>query len=228
MSGLRLAAFLAAGVGLLGIPPVAEATLEVTPGPFETGNSGTVDIDFDGDSNPEFVIEHSSIMVPPFPPLLIEDTLWLDKAAGASDQAYVVAHGDPAALQHPFTVSGGANFRDSFLWGNTFLAHVNTTDGVPLFVTGNFPVPTTAFLGVRFNLGAGTRYGWIEVETYANHRGRVLQHGYDNQGNLVDIPTPEPDSLLLVASGVAVLLGLRRWRCYCPGDIRPPKVTPNS
>ena len=56
----RFAACMAASVGLAGS---AQAGIVHTPGSFDTGTDGSINIDFDGINGPEFVIQHAQVKV---------------------------------------------------------------------------------------------------------------------------------------------------------------------
>jgi hypothetical protein len=66
------------------------------------------------------------------------------------------------------------------------------------------------YLGVRFNLGSGSQFGWVGVV----RNGRELDAfawGYETEpGVPVGVGTPEPGTLAALALGAAVLSGRRR------------------
>ena len=84
---------------------------------------------------------------------------------------------------------------------------------------GNF-VGEKGFIGVRFDDGAGLKYGWIEFEGADDASwGRITGWAYDDSGaeihagdeGGVDV-VPEPGGLALLAAGAAGLTALRKKR----------------
>jgi len=76
------------------------------------------------------------------------------------------------------------------------------------------------FIGVRFDNGAGLRYGWIEFEGASDASwGRITGWAYDDAGREIhagdqggEPAVPEPGGLALLAMGAAGLSTLRKKR----------------
>lgn len=84
---------------------------------------------------------------------------------------------------------------------------------------GNF-VGAKGFIGVRFDNGPGTRYGWIAFEGASDASwGRITGWAYETSGREIHagdeggIPVvPEPSGLALLALGAAGVTALRKRR----------------
>ncbi|MCI0460397.1 MAG: PEP-CTERM sorting domain-containing protein [Gemmataceae bacterium] len=218
----RLASYLAAATtGALGFgtPSVAEADIVFTPGPFNTGVGGSVDINFDGLGLPEFTIDHTPrfSMFFPFPPFFtyFPPKLELLQRGGAMDHMHVEGLGhdadDPAALPAGFQVGPAATF------GNENDAELGgTTNSFGNFKGAN----SRAFLGVKFDIGGNTFFGWVDLEVNpSGWTGTVHGYAYDDMGQPIltgdtGAPQviPEPHSLVLLALGAAGLAAMRARR----------------
>ena len=84
--------------------------------------------------------------------------------------------------------------------------------GKGLFWNGN-----TGYVGVRFNPGAGNRYGWIQVDSIAPDFSQyhISGYAYEDSGGTIkagEMPVPEPSTiaLALLASGAAGVMASRR------------------
>lgn len=78
-----------------------------------------------------------------------------------------------------------------------------------------FPATSTGFLGVQFDSGTTTNYGWIRVsvENGSNAQLTIQDLAYENQGHSIAAgQVPEPGCLGLLAMGGAGLLAWRRRR----------------
>jgi hypothetical protein len=79
--------------------------------------------------------------------------------------------------------------------------------------------PSAGFLGVRFDIGGNTHFGFVEIEvdTSANSNGgainspTVLSYGYETTPD-APVGVPEPSSLGLLALGASGIAALRRRR----------------
>lgn len=201
----RFAAYMAAGVGLTGS---AQAGIVHTPGPFDTGFEGTINIDFDGINGPEFIIQHQEVKVV----VPVDGDLSILTDVDGSGQEYV---GDGLGNVHDLFagVEVGPSAPVGTSWSSIFPGDVDD---------GNFD-SLGRYVGVRFTLpGNGyPTYGWIEVQEYdggggagEDNQGRVLGYAYQTDGSPIragDIgQVPEPGTLLLLASGCVGIAALRR------------------
>jgi len=78
---------------------------------------------------------------------------------------------------------------------------------------GYFRGTTNKYLGVKFNIGTDTVYGWIQVQVPDADASKAIITGYayndDDGGSITAGAIPEPGSLALLALGAA---GLAAWR----------------
>lgn len=74
------------------------------------------------------------------------------------------------------------------------------------------PYDEPTYLGVKFDLGSGDRYGWIGVEfSSADYTLDAFAWGYETEvGVPIAAGAPEPGTLAMLAVGAAALLGRRR------------------
>lgn len=78
---------------------------------------------------------------------------------------------------------------------------------------GAFAV-ASGYLGLAFDLGGKTVYGWVQLSSYGSQDFRIQAFAYDNTGASIDAgqtvstqqPVPEPSTLAV--AGVAALAGL--------------------
>lgn len=73
----------------------------------------------------------------------------------------------------------------------------------PAFVTAHGGTPATAEADLLAGLAAGTAY--LNIHTTANPAGEI-------RGFLIAAPIPEPGHLGMLAMGLALIVGARRWR----------------
>ncbi len=205
----RLAVCLAAGAGATG---TAQAGIVYTPGPFDTGYEGTINIDFDGMNGPEFSIQHDEIKIV----VPLDGNLSILGDTDGSDQGYI---GDLYGVADLYAgVEIGPTAPLGSAWSTVFPGDVDA---------GQFD-NLGRYVGVRFTLPSNgyATYGWVEMQEYDgggtlghDNQGRVLGYAYQTDGSSIiagDIGSvgavPEPSTWLLLASGCAGIAALRRRR----------------
>ena len=84
------------------------------------------------------------------------------------------------------------------------------------YAESNFTSAGTGFIGFRFNVGAGTQYGFIHVEMNGapNNTGTLVGYAYEKDPDTpIHVrPIPEPGALGILALGGIGLLAWRRKR----------------
>jgi PEP-CTERM motif-containing protein len=81
---------------------------------------------------------------------------------------------------------------------------------------GNFTSPGIGFIGIKFDSGKGTQYGWIRVQMNGPGKGNtftLVDYAYADVGEAIETgQVPEPNSLAFLAFGGVGLLAWRKWR----------------
>jgi hypothetical protein len=208
----RLTTYLVAGVGAFSATNDAQAAIVYTPGPLVANNS-TIDIDFDGVGGAEFQITHASGTTVKGPKSSTKsfNRLNITAAGGATGQL-------AAGMVKPARLGSGVNLSSAGPFsglGGPLPGNLAGTFG------GSWSGGQTGFIGVSFDLGGGLRYGWIQLQTPAGglglNTGEVLGYAYEttgasiltgDTGNISSVP--EPNTMLLLASGALGVLALKR------------------
>ena len=191
-----------AGASLAGAESV-EAAIQWTPVNW-TMQSSDRPIDLDGGGN-DVKLEHTVFA-------------W-GRYARVSEVVGVGATTDSVA-----TDGAGRAFRfangDTIDGGDTWDIHNGSlfmyyTGGTP--TRGNFRDGQVGYVGVRFNSGAGMKYGWIHIDSVANDftSYHVSGYAYQDDGSSIKagegvVPEPSTIALALLASGAAGVMVSRR------------------
>jgi hypothetical protein len=205
---------LTAGAGVFGCPSEAQAQIVVwTPNISTTGTTGASNIYFDFVSgtaqstpfgNAQFQLQRS------FRGTGIGQAAFFyaldvnNHAIGNSNNGFFypsrMAAGDHIGNPGPWLVAAGVNFQ---------------TLGYQNFPYGNWPSPSTGFLGLRFGDGTNFNYGWAEVSLDSNSNVTLSRFAYNtvvNQEILAGQTSsvPEPSSAALLVLGAAGLAAYRK------------------
>ena len=157
---------------------------------------------------------------------------WLDITHAANDQLNVDM---PSALRHVVNADGSGDvassggpmdadlhvdttfqiFAEGLSEGTGIPAGFPWTDGAATVIPGfgeGFAENQQVYLGVRFNLGLGTQYGWIGV-TRTGPALDAFAWGYETEpGVPIAAGVPEPGTLSLLVLSSTALLSRRRQR----------------
>jgi hypothetical protein len=204
-SRLEQYGMLVAGAAGAAVAGSASAALVVNGGNVapgaSTGLGGSIALDFDGDGNIDINITHAV-------------------GGGFSGDDVLQATGG--------TVIGGASGYYASRFSAASLSLIGP--GVPASFTGNsagymrdgngfvgsgWTTGDDGFLGVIFDIGGNTHYGYVEVNVSSNpgtngdfdNVGTILSYAYESTP---DTAVPEPGSLGLLALGAVGLLSRRK------------------
>jgi len=117
----------------------------------------------------------------------------------SANGAFVVTAGTNAARLSP----------SALIDGNLLFDFNPTYPSIGNYVNlGNWAVGQRGFAGIRFDIGAGTHYGWADVSKPAAGQMTLHAFGYNDAPDAAS-HVPEPNSIMLLAAGAA---GLASWR----------------
>jgi len=203
----RLKATAVAAGATLSTAGVADAAI-VTDVVDETvlfGDSFFLDLDNDGNDDFEFTATSTG--------------------SSSSGRAYVRGQGSNGI----FTTSTNWSYAQAFAGSESVGTGTGTTNSVGMLSSftisslgggyGNFRGSTPRFLGLVFEATTGPNtteflYGWARVSVPTQGEIYIQDFAYEDSGAPIHVPNevPEPSTLLLMASGAAGLLALRRRR----------------
>ena len=198
----KLAGYCAAAGATLFMASAANAGVvftNVADDVISTGN--TYSIDFDGGGTDDITFPSSG---------------WSSKFAQVTSGSVLGSssgNDNALALSKGYVISSG---RTNWMTGADFWSsgyYYNSTYGTTSYYSyGNWAGASNKYLGVQFNIGANTHYGWVELSANAA-KTQFTVHGYAYEttpdGAIAAGAVPEPGSLALFALGAA---GLAAWR----------------
>lgn len=108
------------------------------------------------------------------------------------------------------TIGGSAIFDGQYYYDGNFTG----SNGGSLVIGQDGVFIVDAYIGLEFQIGGLTHYGWMEVYNYPNAAaGQVLGWAYDSSPNTTIVigVVPEPGTFALLALGAAPLFFRRKW-----------------
>ena len=194
----------AAGAALAATSPVGAAIVTDTVDETVTSSSGSFLLDLDGDNQSDFQFDVFA------------------GSTSSSTSAYVRAAGNNGIFATSTGFSAYAQALEGSQSVGTGTGSSTNLNGHAVLTSsgsfGNFGGSTPRYLGLRFNATGGNAsgfvYGWARVAVPNPGEIRIYDFAYEDSGAPIHVPNevPEPSTLLLMASGAAGLLALRRRR----------------
>jgi len=208
-----LAAYLAAGVGLAGIAPAADAaivTIDIT-NPNVSGPNGGV-------ASGGYSVINNWV---PGAALALFNAHSSQNLSGLGGNVYFATstyyYASPQNLAFGSTIDGSLSF--ATLQGVTFFNIYNYYYGTGGNTSTSPDFGSGSYMGFAFANGINYNYGWIEITwSGSTNTWEILSAAYESQPNTailagdvgsVSAPGPSPASLLALIVGGAVL---RQWR----------------
>jgi hypothetical protein len=189
-------------------------------------------LDLNGDTIVDYAFQNHFL---PSPGGGVKDERVLDLVLQGTNQA-VDSGGNPAALGANVELPGSLSFDTT----NGFMAGAkgNDANGDPGPFTGktseNWSGASNAFLGLRFDIGGQTHYGWARLSVSNSNdvataaTATLHDWAYESTSNAslltgqtadVAAAVPEPNTLILLAAGAAAVGAYRSLRRKQAGDV---------
>ena len=225
----RLAAYTAAaGVALLAAAP-ADAAVQYSGVVDIALNQSSASIDIDGngtnDLNFWHSVNYSNRCVVGWWPWCDIEYRYSDYKGGFSnlnDVSFVGASGFASNLAQGATIdisdnwssNNGTLFRKR-IWRRYSYGYWDGRNRI-LNSSGSFRT-NPGYIGIRFDSGDGTKYGWIHIASVTNPTSyKIDGWAYDDSGQAIaagqTTVVPEPTSIALFAAGAATIMAKRRWK----------------
>jgi hypothetical protein len=145
----------AAGVGLLALATPARAEVVYTPANQVIGHNGVYGLDVNHDGTVDFLIQQWNYGNWASNNQLLADPAVGNGVEGTRRAAAVLQSGQPIGPSQNF-IAGDQN-------GEVMLSVTHTTTGGPSHLHGSWANVSNRYLGLKFQIGGQTHYGWARV-----------------------------------------------------------------
>ncbi|MBI5741473.1 MAG: PEP-CTERM sorting domain-containing protein [Nitrospirae bacterium] len=217
----RLAAYTAAaGAALLAAAP-ADAAIQYTSADITVGN-GSAYIDLDGNSTNDLGFMHNYSVLSCFPragefgcKYRVDgnfSNLNGVSFAGVLGQPSNLDQGAAIGVSNNWVNGNGALFGGYRTVFHSSFGFYSSRLNMNL---RNDPFITPGYMGIRFDPGDGTKYGWIHISSVELIYYTIDGWAYDDSGQAIaagQTIVPEPTGIALFAAGAATIMAKRRWK----------------
>jgi hypothetical protein len=179
----RLLTYSITAAGTLALATGADADI-VYSGPEQNipvSQNITTGIDLDNDEQYDFEIKHSSgTLDPPAAPAIEEVVPSFTSRVYIIGNSWIGGETEVKALSAGYAISSNRDFFSSS--GLLSLATYNSYYESFYYYDGQF-INTTGYIGVRFDCGEQTCYGWIQYQGNLDGPGLIIDWAYEDSGN---------------------------------------------
>ena len=177
-------------------------------GPFEPGNRLGLDVDIDGQR--DYVFESDGVTV----------SSLQDGVNGVVSHPFtpdIPNGGSLADSELPLGAFVGAQLQQPLMWWRNSVAGA-TISHCLLPGCATESLLGEVFLGLEFEGGGQTHYGWVFLDSYA--RGAlIIRVAYESEaGVAIQVPIPEPGGAALLLTGNLIFALRRRMPMYLRED----------